>query len=60
MLMFERPQKSVVRAKFRLTPTPPWFVTRGKIAASAFRQLADLEAQPSLARIPGIAIAALS
>ncbi len=59
-LMFDRPQKSVVRAKFRLTPTPPWFVTRGRIAASAFRQLADLEAQPSLARIPGIAVAAFS
>lgn len=57
-LMFSRPQKSVIRAKFRLTPTPPWFVTRSKIASSAFRQLADLEAQPSLARIPGIAIAA--
>jgi hypothetical protein len=30
------------------------------VASSVFRQLADLEAQPSLARVPGIAIAALS
>lgn len=58
-LMFDQPQKSVIRAKFRLMPIPPWFVTRGKVASSVFRQLADLEAQPSLARVPGIAIAAL-
>ncbi|HEY7976270.1 MAG TPA: aldehyde dehydrogenase family protein [Ktedonobacterales bacterium] len=59
-LMFDQPQKSVVRAKFRVTPTPPWFVTRGKTASNVFRQLADLEAQPSLARVPSIAIAAFS
>lgn len=58
-LMFDQPQKSVIRAKFKLTPIPPWFVTRGKVASNVFRQLADLEAQPSLARVPGIAIAAL-
>ncbi|HET9109874.1 MAG TPA: aldehyde dehydrogenase family protein [Ktedonobacterales bacterium] len=58
-LMFDQPQKSVVRAKFRLTPTPPWFVTRGNVASNVFRQLADLEAQPSLARVPSIALAAL-
>ncbi|HEX8995283.1 MAG TPA: aldehyde dehydrogenase family protein [Ktedonobacterales bacterium] len=59
-LMFDRPQKSVIRAKFRLTPTPPWFATRGAVAANVFRQLADLEARPSLARVPGIAVAAFS
>ena len=58
-LMFDQPQKSVIRAKFRLMPIPPWFVTRGKVASSVFHQLADLEAQPSVARVPGIAIAAL-
>jgi hypothetical protein len=26
-LMFSRPEKSVVRAPFRVWPTPPWFVT---------------------------------
>lgn len=57
-LMFDEPQKSVVRAKFRLQPTPPWFITRGQVAPSVFRQLADLEAQPSWARVPSIAIAA--
>ncbi|HZC05305.1 MAG TPA: aldehyde dehydrogenase family protein [Ktedonobacterales bacterium] len=57
-LMFDQPQKSVIRAKFRLAPTPPWFVTRGKVASSVFRQLADLEAQPSLTHVPGIALAA--
>lgn len=59
-LMFDKPQKSVIRAKFRLTPTPPWFVTRAKVASSVFHQLADLEARPSLARVPGIAVAAFS
>ncbi len=59
-LMFDQPQKSVIRAKFRLAPTPPWFVSRSKVTTSVFRQLADLEAKPSMARVPGIAITAFS
>lgn len=59
-LMFDQPQKSVIRGQFRMTPTPPWFITRAKAAPAVFRQLTDLEYQPSLARVPGIALAAFS
>lgn len=58
-LMFSRPQKSVLRAPFRSTPTPPWFATRGKTAAKVFPKLVDLEANPSPWKVPGILLNAL-
>jgi acyl-CoA reductase-like NAD-dependent aldehyde dehydrogenase len=59
-LMFDQPQKSVMRANFRMRPVPPWFITRAKAAPAVFRQLADLEYRPSVGRVPGIAMAAFS
>lgn len=59
-LMFDQPQKSIVRAKFHLAPIPPWFITRAKVAPTVFRKLADLEYQPSPAKVPAIAMAAFS
>ncbi|HEX9037250.1 MAG TPA: aldehyde dehydrogenase family protein [Ktedonobacterales bacterium] len=59
-LMFDQPQKSVVRANFKLTPIPPWFVTRAKSAPTLFRKLADLEYRPSVGQVPSIALTALS
>jgi acyl-CoA reductase-like NAD-dependent aldehyde dehydrogenase len=53
-LMFSRPQKSVLRAPFRSTPTPPWFVTHGKAAAKVFPKLVSLEASPSPWKVPAI------
>jgi hypothetical protein len=58
-LMFSRPQKSVLRAPFRVRPVPPWFVTRGKAALGVFPRLARFEAAPSLAKVPAIFMAAL-
>ncbi len=58
-LMFSRPQKSVLRAPFRSTPTPPWFVTQGKVARKIFPKLVDLEASPSLTKVPSILWTAL-
>jgi acyl-CoA reductase-like NAD-dependent aldehyde dehydrogenase len=58
-LMFGRAQKSVLRAPFRPLPTPPWFVTRGKIGRKVFRKLTAYEAKPSAAKIPGIVTAAM-
>jgi acyl-CoA reductase-like NAD-dependent aldehyde dehydrogenase len=58
-LMFSRPQKSVLRAPFRSTPTPPWFVTQGNVARRIFPKLVDLEASPSLLKVPGILWTAL-
>ena len=51
-LMFSRPQKSVLHGPFRSIPTPPWFVTRGKIARKLFPQLTAFEAAPSLWKVP--------
>jgi acyl-CoA reductase-like NAD-dependent aldehyde dehydrogenase len=57
-MMFERPQKSVVRGPFRVKPRPPWFVTSKKTHKIAPR-LADFEAEPSPAKLPGIFVNAL-
>ena len=53
-LMFSRSQKSVLRAPFRSSPKPPWFVTRGKTARKVFPKLVDLEVSPSPWKVPGI------
>ena len=59
MLMFDRPQKSVMRGPWRATPVPPWFVTRGRAGREVFRRLAAFEAAPSAAKAPAIALAAM-
>ena len=51
-LMFSRPQKSVLRGPFRSIPTPPWFVTRGKMARKLFPKLTEFEAAPSPWKVP--------
>ena len=58
-LMFSRPQKTVLRAPFRVRPTPPWFATHGHGGARVFRKLAAFEAAPSVWKLPGILWAAL-
>ncbi len=58
-LMFSRPQKTVLRAPFRTWPTPPWFAKRAKTAAKVFPMIVDLEANPSLWKVPGILFTAL-
>ncbi len=51
--LFERPQKSVVRGPFRVFPKPAWFVTH-RAAHRVGRELAQLEADRSLSRLPAI------
>ena len=58
-LMFDRPQKTVLHAPFRIMPTPPWFVTHGNTAHKLFPKLTMLEAAPSLWKIPDIMWTAL-
>jgi len=58
-LMFDRPQKSVMRGPWRAMPVPPWFVTRGRAVREVFRRLAFFEASPSAGKALGIALAAL-
>jgi aldehyde dehydrogenase (NAD(P)+) len=69
-LMFDRPQKTVVRAPFypfprgalhgsaAILPKPPWFVTN-KRADETMRKLTDFEAAPSPLKLPGIFMSAL-
>jgi hypothetical protein len=58
-LMFDRPQKTVMRAPFRSTPTPPWFVTHGRAASAVFRKLSAFEMNPSPGKVPSIVISAV-
>ena len=69
-LLFDRPQKSVVRAPFRpyprsvahgsptLLPTPPWFITHRR-AHQVSERLTRFEANRSARHVPGIFAAAL-
>jgi hypothetical protein len=57
-LMFLRPEKSVVRAPFRVRPAPPWFVTN-RMAHKLGPKLARFEARPSLLKALGILVTAV-
>ncbi|HEX6837323.1 MAG TPA: aldehyde dehydrogenase family protein, partial [Polyangia bacterium] len=69
-LLFDRPQKSVVRAPFypfprgmahgqaAILPKPPWFITN-KRAHEVTRKLTFFEAAPSPLKLPSIFISAL-
>jgi hypothetical protein len=46
-LMFDRPQKSVVRGEFRPKRTPLWFVSQGAMGAKVFPEMATFAAAPS-------------
>ncbi|MBI4613393.1 MAG: NAD-dependent aldehyde dehydrogenase, partial [Planctomycetes bacterium] len=56
--MFERPQKSVVRGPFTVSPKPPWFATH-RNAHHVARRIARFESDPAYWRVPAIALAAL-
>ncbi len=56
--LFNRPQKSVVYAPFRIFPTPPWFATHRNLLGMA-RQLLKFEAYPTWQNLPGLVMAAL-
>jgi acyl-CoA reductase-like NAD-dependent aldehyde dehydrogenase len=56
--LFDRPQKSVAYAPFRIFPTPAWFATHRNLLGMA-RQLLRFEAYPSWQRLPGVVLAAL-
>jgi hypothetical protein len=56
-MLFDHPEKSVVRSPFVMKPTPAWFVDH-KNGPEMARKLVKFEARPSWFRIPGVAIAA--
>jgi hypothetical protein len=57
-MMFDRPQKSVVRGPFRARPKPPWFATATG-SYDVMRKFVAFEADPSAARIPGLLYSAM-
>jgi acyl-CoA reductase-like NAD-dependent aldehyde dehydrogenase len=56
--LFDRPQKSVAYASFRIFPTPAWFATHQNLLGMA-RQLLKFEAYPSWRNLPGVVLAAV-
>lgn len=56
--LFDHVEKSVVRAPFRIKPTPPWFADHKNIVALA-RKLTWFEAAPSWFKLPGVVLAAV-
>ncbi len=58
VLMFGRPQKSVVRGPFRSRPKPAWFAT-ARDGYDVMRRFVAYEAEPSPAKIPGLLVAAM-
>lgn len=57
-LMFDYPEKSVVKAPFRMWPTPVWFADHRNLAEVG-RQMTAFERQPSWGKLPAILSAAL-
>ena len=56
--LFDHPEKSVVRAPFRMYPTPPWFSDHKNLRALGQRLVA-FEAKPSWGALLSVARAAL-
>ena len=56
--LLENAEKSVVRGPFRVMPKPPWFVTNRQSHVIGER-MTRFEAGPSIAKLPGILMAAL-
>ncbi len=56
--LFDRPQKSVVYAPFRIFPTPAWFANHKNLLGLA-KQLLKLEANPTWRNLPLVVLAAL-
>jgi aldehyde dehydrogenase (NAD(P)+) len=58
-LMLADTEKTVVRAPFITRPYPGWYVSRSNKTGKLFKKLAELEASPSILKIPGISITAI-
>ncbi len=56
--LFDRPQKSIVYAPFRIFPTPAWFATHKNLLGMA-KHLLKFEAYPTWQNLPAVIMAAL-
>jgi len=57
-MMFDHPQKSIVRGPFRLWPTPVWFADHANLADLG-RRAAFFEANPTWLGLPAVAWAGM-
>jgi hypothetical protein len=57
-MLFDYPQKSIVRGPFRLWPTPVWFADHRNLTRLG-RLATRFESAPSWLRLPGVAIAGM-
>jgi hypothetical protein len=55
--LFDHPQKSIIRAPFRIFPTPAWFSDH-KTQALLGRRMTAFEAAPSFLKLPAVVAAA--
>jgi hypothetical protein len=51
VLMFEYPEKSVVRSPFRLSPDP--FALTSRTAREFVKKMADIQYRPTVLKLPG-------
>lgn len=56
--LFDRPQKSVIRGPFRVSPRPPWFLDH-KTVAEIGPKLARFYYEPGLTKIPSLLFSAI-
>jgi acyl-CoA reductase-like NAD-dependent aldehyde dehydrogenase len=56
--LFDRPQKSIVSAPFRIFPTPAWFATHKNLLEMS-KHLLKFEAYPTWQNLPSVIMAAL-
>lgn len=56
--LFDRPQKSIVSAPFRIFPTPAWFATHKNLLEMS-KHLLKFEASPTWQNLPAVIMAAL-
>lgn len=49
--LFDHPEKSIVRAPFRISPTPLWFYDHKKLVETC-RALLEMEANPGFLKLP--------
>ena len=56
--LFDHPQKSIVRAPFRMRPTPVWFADHKNLAQLG-RLATHFEASPSWLGLPAVGLAGM-
>lgn len=56
--LFDKPQKSVIRGPFTVSPTPAWFVTH-KTGHELGPKMAKFNAKPSILQIPSLLFSAI-